>query len=369
MAVYRIFPSKDSSIYSQNPVSNTGKDEILEIAGYMDSAGVGRATRSVLYFDTSEINHIVNNIIGESPISASLRLFLAEASDIPLDFNIICFPLSQSWDEGKGKFGDVPIDNSGVSWRYTLTGESTPWTVSNYDNNVTGSYVLGQAGGGCWIYRSGSISLSSSINLTSTSDLDLDIDISNIVEHIYSSSIQNKGIILKLDNDIEFNTTSSVNLKYFSSNTNTIYPPVLEFKWDDTTYSTGSLNVLNSSNNVIIVNNLKNKYFSSQDKIRFRLNARPKFPVRTFTTGSSYLVNYALPTSSYWGLKDEYSNEMTIDFSNFTKISCDSTGPFFDMYTNTLQPERYYRLLVKTEIDGSSQVVDTANIFKLVING
>jgi hypothetical protein len=69
-------------------------------------------------------------------------------------------------------------------------------------------------------------------------------------------------------------------------------------------------------------------------------------------------------------LKDENTEEMVVDFdTKFTKISCDSTGPYFDVYMDGLEPERYYRILVKTTLDGSTTVVDNQNIFKVVRNG
>ena len=61
---------------------------------------------------------------------------------------------------------------------------------------------------------------------------------------------------------------------------------------------------------------------------------------------------------------------MIIDFDdNFTKISCDSKGNYFDVYMSGLQPERYYRILVKTVVDGTTTVTDNGNIFKVVRNG
>jgi len=61
---------------------------------------------------------------------------------------------------------------------------------------------------------------------------------------------------------------------------------------------------------------------------------------------------------------------MVVDFStDFTKISCDPEGSFFDVYMDGLQPERFYRILVKTELKGSDVVVDNRNIFKIVRNG
>jgi hypothetical protein len=52
-----------------------------------------------------------------------------------------------------------------------------------------------------------------------------------------------------------------------------------------------------------------------------------------------------------------------------TKVSCDSTGPYFDIYMDGLQPERYYRVLIKSEIDGTNTVIDNGNTFKVVRNG
>ena len=61
---------------------------------------------------------------------------------------------------------------------------------------------------------------------------------------------------------------------------------------------------------------------------------------------------------------------MEIPFdTSFTKISCDSTGPFFDVHMNGLQPERYYKILIKSTLDGTTAVFDNDNVFKVVRNG
>ena len=100
------------------------------------------------------------------------------------------------------------------------------------------------------------------------------------------------------------------------------------------------------------------------------MSARPKYPTRTFSTGSIYLTEYKLPQNTYWAIKDEYSDEMIIDFDeNYTKVSADNTSSFFDVYMDTLQPERYYRVLIKTTLNGSSVVIDNRNVFKVVRNG
>ena len=71
---------------------------------------------------------------------------------------------------------------------------------------------------------------------------------------------------------------------------------------------------------------------------KFRINCRPQFPTRTFQTASAYTINYYLPTSSYYAIKDLYTNEFVIDFdTNYTQISADSESSYFTLYMNGLE--------------------------------
>jgi hypothetical protein len=95
---------------------------------------------------------------------------------------------------------------------------------------------------------------------------------SPVVKLWTSGTIDNSGFIVKLPNNLEFNTTSSIRLKYYSADTNTIYPPYLDFKWDDSVYSTGSLSILTNSISTINITNNTGKYTNS-GKQRFRISA------------------------------------------------------------------------------------------------
>ena len=369
MAVYRIFPEKDTFISSEVPTGNAGKDEIIEIGGYTDTTGVGETNRILIQYSTSEIQDILTNKVSGS-YSASLNLYLADAYEIPVNYTLYAYPIYGAWDNGVGKFGDNPINKTGVSWKYKLAGEAGAWTTTGFVANTTGSYKSGSTpGGGNWYTGSVGVNLEFTQSHSLNSTNDVSINVTEAIKLFISGTISNNGFILKLSDDLEYNTTSSIRLKYYGVDTNTIYPPFLEFKWDDSAYSTGSLSVL--SNNISIINLTNNKgRYTDVGKQRFRLSARPKYPVRSFTTSSAYLTNYALPSASYWGLRDENTEEMVIDFdTKFTKISCDSNGSFFDVYMDGLQPERYYRILIKTTLDGSTTVVDNQNIFKVVRNG
>lgn len=370
MAVYRIFPEKDTFISSEVPTSNAGKDEIIEIGGYSDITGTGETNRILIQYNTSEIQDVILNKIGAVTYSASVNLYLADAYEIPVNYDLYAYPIYGSWDNGVGKFGDIPTNTTGVSWQYKSAGEANAWTTVGFLPNTTGSYKSGSiAGGGNWYTGSNGVNLEFTQSHALNSTNDVNIDVTKAIQLFHSNSIVNNGFILKLPNNLEYNTTSSIRLKYYSADTNTIYPPFLEFKWDDSVYSTGSLSVLSNSISIINLTNNKGRY-ADNGKQRFRISARPKYPVRSFTTTSTYLTNYALPSTSYWGLRDENTEEMVVDFdTKFTKISCDSNGAFFDVYMDGLQPERYYRILVKTTLDGSTTVVDNQNIFKVVRNG
>jgi len=385
MALYRIFPEKDSFIYTEGPLANLGRDALLEVGGYPTSAG-GQTLRSLIKFNSKEVTDVIKDKIGltlptNTGYSASLHLSLNYAAELPIDYSIDVHPIAEAWDEGTGKFGDMPVNKSGCSWTMkdaaanrwssgSFEISATGFTTGSNELHTTSSYNDELPGGGFWYFTSGSSNtpLSSSIEFNKNSDHDLDIDVTKIVQYQMNSYIANHGMLVKLPNSLEFNPSSSIRLKYYGEDTNTIYPPYLEVKWDDYTH-TSSLSEITDPEVVVTIKNNKGKY-TDEGKQRFRIHARPKYPTRTYTTSSAYTSNYTLPTASYWGLRDENTEEMVFDFdSNYTKISADNTSNYFDIYMDGLQPERYYRLLLKTEIDGTTSVIDNDQVFKVVRNG
>jgi hypothetical protein len=365
MAVYKIFPEKDATLYSQSPSENTGLDEILEISTIYNDQVI-YATRPLLQFNQTEINNLYTTLLSGSQWQSNLKLFLAYASNIPLNYNLYCYPISGSWNMGTGHYGDSPEAIDGVSWKFRTSSGSSAWSISSFETNVTASYPTLQPGGGTW-YTS-SISSQSFSYVTSK---DINFNVTNIVNSFISGTIENNGFIIKKDDSIEFSTTDYFELRYFSVDTHTIYPPCLEFKWNDfTTVLTGSLtsNILSNSDFKLTLPNNPG-YFYSGSIAKIRVNSRPKYPNRTFSTSSIYTTNYFLPTQSYWAIKDLDTNEYVVDFdTTYTKISADSTSNYFNVYMNGLEPERYYKFLIKTVIDGQTIISDDSYYFK-VING
>jgi hypothetical protein len=66
MAVYKIFPTQDTTLYSLYPTINTGLDAILEVSSKQDISGDPDVARYLVRFDTDEIIDIINNKISEN---------------------------------------------------------------------------------------------------------------------------------------------------------------------------------------------------------------------------------------------------------------------------------------------------------------
>ena len=389
MAVYKLFPSQDASIYSAYPAMNAGLDAILDVNNKVtDVNPVAQVARSLIKFDQSQIEDVIDNIAKVTGswdnFSGSLKLNVAKATNVILKSKIEVYPISGSWNNGSGQYLDKPVNHTGVSWVYSDFSGSNKWPTAGFSPLLTASFSgSNNAGGGIWYTGSGGyegigpLEFTQSFNLRS--DKDLDINVTDALRVWYSSSknlnagkieISNEGFIVKWEKDKEFITESAVTpqLSYYSIDTNTIYPPQLEIKWDDSVYNTGSLDVIATPDLFVALDNNQGIFYSESIN-NFRLSVRPEFPIRSFQTASVYTTNYALPSQSLYAIKDLDTNEYVVDFDKeFTNISCDSTGSFFTVYMNGLEPERYYCILIQTEIAGQTIVMDENYYFK-VVNG
>lgn len=384
MAIYKLFPEKDATLYSQFPAQNTGLDSIIEASTYYIPTET-EVSRFLIKFADSEITDVIDNKISGSvtdstgsllpdskAFQANLRCFIANVQGLNLDTTLEVYPVAGAWNMGTGKKSDTPKTENGCSWKYKLSSGSGEW-LTIFPANVTGSFPDGNPGGGNWYYGSGlGLDLDTEQVLSYSSDKDINVNVTNAVRLFNSGTINNEGFIVKQSDATEFTTdkVNVANIEYFSIDTNTIYPPQLEFKWRDYTFNTGSskLNIISTPSLVATLAN-NGRDFRRDSIHKFYINCRPQFPTRTFQTGSVYNTNHYLPTSSYYAIKDLDTNEFVIDFdTNYTQISADSEGSFFKLYMNGLEPERYYQILIKTEVDGSTLVLDDNYYFK-VING
>lgn len=365
MAVYKIFPEKSATLYSFYPALNTGLDEILELSTFYSLSNTNEVSRPLIKFPSNQILDIISNKISGNQFDVYLKLYLSTAAELPLNYTIFSHPISQDWNMGTGRLGNVPNIEDGVSWGFTLQSGSSAWINGSFSGGTTGSYsTSSSAGGGTWWTSS---LYQSTQSFTNISSKDVELKVTETVKAWNSGSINNYGFILKHSSSIEFTTASKFELKYFSANTNTIYPPILEFRWDDSSYSTGTLSVVTSSMFAVTLGNNKGEF--QQDSVqRFRVNVRDIYPSVAFRTSISFANSKALPSSSYWAIKDLDTEEMVVDYdTSYTKISCDQYGNYFDIYMNGLEPERYYKLLIKSVVANKEVIIsDKDYIFKVI---
>ena len=389
MAIYKIFPTQDSTLYSLTPDANFGMDAILEASNIIGVDGTPDVARFLTQFDTDEIVDVINNkiVTGSTTIwDVNFRTFIAEASGISNTQTLEIYPAGQSWNNGTGEFGDSPETTDGCTWADRSSKDIDAWVMTGtFDGKrITGSFdpTYSVSGGGNWIHETtdpNTYKVTQSFALRSNKDLNVSVK-DKIVNYWYDRAFisgdegfGNYGFLVKLSQSAEFFTTSSQQpiFKYYSVDTNTIYPPQLEFKWVDfTTVLTGSL-----TSSIITDSNIKMSLaenpgvFNINSINRFRLNISPMYPERTFQTSSYFVGKNFLPTASFYALKDLDTDEYVIDFdTQYTQISADSTSNYFDIYMDGLEPERYYKLLIKTDIDGSTRIYDDNYYFK-IING
>lgn len=397
MAVYKIFASADATIYSRYPLKNTGIDPILEVSVKnsqdgtrflyrnpitenpyytYDLAANGNYSTTGEFFPTSDVRRALlqfsNTDIAKlktfasqsvsGAYQANLHLSLASAQNLSQTYTLDVYPVSQSWIMGTGRYAQVPESRNGVSWTFTgASGSSAPWVEESFewDNidlptwenasyiwnyNVTPSSSFYVTGGGSW---SGA-PMTESFDYMSNKDVNADV--TDIMAEWFSGSIPNYGLIVKHPQAIEEDPDAFIDLKFFSVDTHTIYPPTIDFKWDDSYYYPQSSNyVLSDQITITIANNPGQ--FTQGENYKMRLSTRLTYPPRQFTTSSVYLTNLILSENTFWALQDVKTGEMVVDFDEqFTKLSCDSIGNYFNLYTSGLEINRYYRLLIKTSI-------------------
>ena len=399
MAVYQIFASADATIYSRYPVKNTGIDQVLEVSVKNSQDGVAfynkqqlltenpyytydlaandnysttdqlfpqsDIRRSVLQFsntDIAKLKTFASQSVSNS-YEANLKLNLAFAQNLSQNYSLDVYPVSQSWIMGTGRFAQVPQSTNGVSWLYTgQSGSSDQWVENTFywsnDNlplwesasyvwnyNVTPSSSFYVTGGGSWY---DDIEATQSFDYMSNKDANADI--TNIITSWFSGSIPNYGLIVKHPQAVEEDPNAFIDLKFFSVDTHTIYPPTIQFKWNDAYYfPQGSQYVLSDQITLVLQNNAGE--YSQGSVFKFRTGVRYTYPARSFSTQSIYLNPLYLSENTSWALQDVKTNEMVIDFdSSYTKLSADSVSNYFYMYMNGLEINRYYRILIKTDI-------------------
>lgn len=197
---------------------------------------------------------------------------------------------------------------------------------------------------------------------------DIRMDVTPIVKSWIAGCIPNEGIILLSSEELN-KSGSNGKLEFFSKETNTIYTPYLDFIWDSSEFAPGTLEPITGEvPYVAVIKNVKREY-NHKSIVRINVFARDKSSLKNFvraTQQSVHLTPKYLPEETYYAIKDTESEEIVVDFDIGTKLSCDSNGNYFMLDMTGLPQERYFKILIKTDIGGGIEVIDNNTYFKVV---
>ena len=361
---------------------NYGKDEILELKKEFYNLSFDYPTRVMLQFDLTDIKNSIEDLksTNEEIIPSTdstfgskfyLRLYEAEGNqELSSNYGLTAHAVSQSWDEGRGKFGADPQVKDGASWNYRKFPEGNSsgltWTTS----------------GSSFYSGSGQIASQS----FSSSKPDIEIDVTNIVIPWLSGSSEtgtqnlplttgsaNHGFLLRFTGSQETDSETFGQLKFFSNNTNTIYSPKLEIRWDDhkpaTGSNTGSLLQITSSglsDNYIYQIGNKGTY-KEDEKVKFRFGARKRYIQKSFNTSVQEVSGSFIPfNSGSYSIVDIATGETKVPFSSYTSMSCDATSNYFNQWLTGFETDRYYKILIKVKYDDKQEhIFDNDFEFKI----
>jgi hypothetical protein len=346
-------------------------------------------SRAMLKFDVSAVSSSISSGDITNP-KFVLNMKVLKQQELPLEYTIYSYPISQSWEMGDGRFADNG-SSTGASWNYRDYNEGARWYPSNpsvdlydYLTNASNKSIAFGNGGGTWHYsvpNTVTVPTSSFCStLTTGSSLitsqsfgyeasDIKMDVTPIVKSWMCGCIPNEGFILLTSEELNTQNVSNGNLGFYSKETNTIYTPYLDVVYDDSVYTTGSLSpITNDVQLSVVLKNIKKQY-KSDSVARISVFARERFPLKNFTKATqqtAFLTPKYLPTDSRYSIKDTETEEVIIDFDVGTKLSCDAYGNYFMLDMSSLPQERYFKILIKTEVNGAVEVFDNNTYFKVI---
>ena len=392
---------------------NFGKDKVLQLNKVFQNSNFDFQTRALVNFSGADFTSVSQSIVdGDISTDAQfyLRLFETEGvSESSEEYTLNAFPLFNSWREGKGKFSDNPLNKLGDSWvnrddRKGATAISWSFRQSAIDagigaadagdslpgidfdeyhvtfvnagqafGSVTGSDFLGgnDGGGGVWINRKGYYASQS----FSSEPADVEMDVTDMVNKWLNGEAENYGMLLKFSGSQETDSSTFGQLKFFSKESQTIFQPKLEVRWDThiacSGSNTGSLTELTMSgvsDNYLYMKGLRDSYRGSE-KVKFRIGARKRYIDKSVSTSvQSITDSYITENSGSYAIKDTITDEFIIPFSEYTLLSCDNLGPYFTQWLNGFYADRNYKILLKLKYsNGQEQVFD--DNFKFNIRG
>ena len=93
---------------------------------------------------------------------------------------------------------------------------------------------------------------------------------------------------------------------------------------------------------------------------------RELYPLKTFSNTFAYNDVKYLPQTTYYQIKDLHSNDVIVPFSEYTKVSCDSTGNYINLNLSNWEVDRKYKIEFKIDSNGSISYFDDNILFGVI---
>jgi hypothetical protein len=264
MAVFRIFPSKDTWITNRtidNDIStlatgsNHGRSPALNVFAFLpditsSSIDLGRI---LTQFDLTNLSGKIyeEGIIPSSSVSYVLKMFdMRHTNTVPTSYDLFAFPLSRSWDEGVGIDDDRDTDGGVANWLQPVS--TADWVTTGSD------FLTTEYGSGSQHFDEG--------------NEDLEMDITDIVVNWLTGSISNNGLALKLG-DTEENSGGFFFRKVFHGRESLFVEnlPYLEARWDSVIKDNRENVAYDQSNTLYMYNVVRGELANLTEPITVRL--------------------------------------------------------------------------------------------------
>jgi len=125
-----------------------------------------------------------------------------------------------------------------------------------------------------------------------------------------------------------------------------------------------SLTHITGESIVIGIKNIRQEY-SVKEEIRMRLGVREKYPKKTFSQKSDYLLNNYVEYPMYYSIRDADTHEVRIPWDLYSRINCDSQGHYFDVDFGCLSVGRIYEIMIRVESPNQTEIVTIKTKFMI----
>lgn len=364
-----IYPQDTATLYEATSSLNTSLDETVRISKVVSGSGDDPngdkidLARTILRFGNTDLLNLssshANHKVSATP-KYKLKMFVAAERSVAKNYTIEIGRIPEayrSWVGGVGRKNNNPSTTNGVAWGHPVNSDTD------------------------WAHKTGSLDTISFRDIIVSQSFegvqgDIDIELGSVFYERMLSDIATHdahgGILASFATSSETTSDELGEIIYFSKHTNTIYSPRLEFIYDDTpTYTIDGLTHLTSgsSNLDIKVNARVLPEYKRGSTPRIILDPEPRFIARSQTGAVSSGTGYGLPNNTQYAIIDESTGEHFIGYDSVgTKVAV-SESNYFDIDTNALYPERYYRiqlLIPDLTYSGSVSYYDIPSIFKVV---